>query len=76
MRLSLAIECAEREAAGAADFVLTPDWLRERAAGELGLDAGRVRRLPDGGPAGERVGGAARLRTRRRWTSASGRSTG
>src|SRR5205085_4830758 len=30
--LSSAIEHAEREAARAADFVLTPDWLQERAA--------------------------------------------
>ncbi|HVS37433.1 MAG TPA: DUF4912 domain-containing protein, partial [Gemmataceae bacterium] len=32
---SLAIEAAERLAADAADFVLTPDWLRERAAADL-----------------------------------------
>ncbi len=44
--VSLAIEDAERAAASAADFVLTPDWLRERAAAALGLDAGRVRSFP------------------------------
>ena len=44
--LSQAVETAERDAARAADFVLTPDWLRERAAAELGLNGGRVRPFP------------------------------
>ena len=44
--LSLAVEEAEREAAHAADFVLTPDWLRERAAAELGVAGERVRPFP------------------------------
>jgi glycosyltransferase involved in cell wall biosynthesis len=44
--LSREIEAAEREATAAADFVLTPDWLRERAAADLGVDAGRVRAFP------------------------------
>ncbi len=43
---SFLIEAAEREAATAAEFVLTPDWLRERAAAALGVDAGRVRPFP------------------------------
>jgi glycosyltransferase involved in cell wall biosynthesis len=44
--LSLAIEHAERTAARAAGLVLTPEWLREPAVRQLGLDAGRVRILP------------------------------
>jgi glycogen(starch) synthase len=44
--LSREIEKAEREAAHAADCTLTPDWLRERAAAELGIDAERVRAFP------------------------------
>jgi glycosyltransferase involved in cell wall biosynthesis len=40
--LSRQIERTEREAARKAGVVLTPDWLRERAVGELGLDAGRT----------------------------------
>ena len=43
---SFTIEAAEREAATAADFVLAPDWLRERAAAKLGVDGGRVRAFP------------------------------
>ena len=44
--LSLAVEGAERSAARGADFVLTPDWLRQRAAAELGLADERVRPFP------------------------------
>jgi glycosyltransferase involved in cell wall biosynthesis len=44
--LSRAIEQAEREAAHAADRVLTPDWLRDRAVAELGLDGDRVHAFP------------------------------
>jgi glycogen(starch) synthase len=44
--LSREIEKAEREAAHAADYTLTPDWLREQAGLELGIDAGRVRAFP------------------------------
>ena len=44
--LSREIDEAEREAARGADCVLTPDWLREKAIAELGLDAGRVRAFP------------------------------
>ncbi len=40
--LSRAIEQAEREMAHSARCVLTPAWLRERAAGELGLGWERV----------------------------------
>lgn len=40
--ISAAIEAAERQAARAAGCVLTPPWLRERAVGELGLEAGRT----------------------------------
>jgi len=44
--LSLIVEGAERAAASAADFVLTPDWLRQRAAAELGVADERVRPFP------------------------------
>ncbi len=44
--ISRAIEDAERAAAATADFVLTPDWLCDRAGAALGLDAGRVRSFP------------------------------
>jgi glycosyltransferase involved in cell wall biosynthesis len=44
--LSQAIEEAEREVAQVADCVLTPDWLRERAIKELGLEGGRVHAFP------------------------------
>ena len=44
--LSRAVEEAEQEAAHAADFVLTPDWLAERAAAELGVAGERVRPFP------------------------------
>jgi hypothetical protein len=40
--LSRSIEQAERAAGRAACHVLTPDWLRDRAVAELGLDGGRV----------------------------------
>ncbi|HZY84659.1 MAG TPA: DUF4912 domain-containing protein, partial [Gemmataceae bacterium] len=40
--LSLEVEEAEKEAAAAADCVLTPDWLRERAAADLGVEVGCV----------------------------------
>jgi glycosyltransferase involved in cell wall biosynthesis len=52
--LSRAIEEAEREAARRAGCVLTPAWLRDRAAAELGLDGGRVRAFPmEGRPPSE-----------------------
>ncbi len=44
--LSLEVERAERAAAQAADCILTPDWLRDRAAFELDVEAGRVRAFP------------------------------
>jgi glycosyltransferase involved in cell wall biosynthesis len=44
--LSREVEEAERAAAGAVDCVLTPEWLRDRAAAELGLGNGRVRAFP------------------------------
>jgi glycogen(starch) synthase len=44
--LSLEIEGAERRVARAAACVLTPDWLRDKAAQQLGLDNGRVRAFP------------------------------
>src|SRR5439155_13404958 len=44
--LSLEIAEAEREAAGTAACVLTPDWLKERATRDLGLDGGRVVAFP------------------------------
>ena len=46
LELSREIQVAERAAARAADCVLTPHWLRDRAAAELGLDNGRVRAFP------------------------------
>jgi glycosyltransferase involved in cell wall biosynthesis len=39
-KLSLEVEEAEREAAAAADCVLTPDWLHPRAAAYLGVEEG------------------------------------
>jgi glycosyltransferase involved in cell wall biosynthesis len=44
--LSLEIAAVEREAAGTAACVLTPDWLKGRAAHDLGLDGGRVVAFP------------------------------
>jgi hypothetical protein len=44
--LSLAIAAAERELAGRASCVLTPDWLRDRVASDLGLADGRVVAFP------------------------------
>jgi glycosyltransferase involved in cell wall biosynthesis len=44
--LSRAIETAERAAAQAANTVLTPHWLRERAQAELGVDASRLHGFP------------------------------
>jgi glycosyltransferase involved in cell wall biosynthesis len=44
--LSRAIEAAERRAARTAQCVLTPEWLRERAIAELGMDGGCVRSFP------------------------------
>jgi 1,2-diacylglycerol 3-alpha-glucosyltransferase len=44
--LSRAIQEAERTMARAASCVLTPDWLRERAITELGMDGVRVRAFP------------------------------
>lgn len=44
--LSLAVQQAERETAQAASYVLTPDWLRDRAIDELALDGARVRAFP------------------------------
>jgi hypothetical protein len=43
--LSLAIEEAERQAAQSAGCVLTPHWLRDRAAADLGLN-GSLRAFP------------------------------
>jgi glycosyltransferase involved in cell wall biosynthesis len=45
-QLSQDIEEAEREAAAAADCVLTPDWLRERAAADLGVEDGCLNGFP------------------------------
>jgi glycosyltransferase involved in cell wall biosynthesis len=44
--LSRAIENAEREAARTASCLLTPDWLRARAAAEFGLDVSRFHAIP------------------------------
>jgi glycosyltransferase involved in cell wall biosynthesis len=44
--LSREIEAAERRAVRAADCVLTPDWLRDRAAAELRAPADRVVPFP------------------------------
>jgi glycosyltransferase involved in cell wall biosynthesis len=44
--LSLEIQEAERAVAWAADCVLTPEWLRDQAIAELGLDGPRVRAFP------------------------------
>jgi glycosyltransferase involved in cell wall biosynthesis len=45
-KLSEEIAEAEREAAAAADCVLTPDWLRERAAADLGVEEGCLHGFP------------------------------
>jgi glycogen(starch) synthase len=44
--LSREIEALEREAVRSANCVLTPDWLRDKAAAELRLPAGRVVAFP------------------------------
>ncbi len=44
--LSRSIQAAERTVARFAGCVLTPDWLRERAVTELGVDGERVRAFP------------------------------
>jgi len=44
--LSRAIQEAERAVARSAACVLTPDWLREQAIAELGMDGVRVRSFP------------------------------
>jgi glycosyltransferase involved in cell wall biosynthesis len=44
--LSLEIEQTEKAIAQSADCVLTPEWLRQRAAAELALEAERVRGFP------------------------------
>jgi glycosyltransferase involved in cell wall biosynthesis len=44
--MARAIREAEREAARAADCILTPYWLRERAAAELEVDDDRIRDFP------------------------------
>jgi glycogen(starch) synthase len=44
--LSRAVEEAERAAAGAAEVVLTADWLRPQAVAALGLDPDRVHAFP------------------------------
>jgi glycosyltransferase involved in cell wall biosynthesis len=44
--LSRAIQEAERSIARAASCVLTPEWLRDRAIRELGMDGLRVRSFP------------------------------
>jgi glycogen(starch) synthase len=47
--LSEEIARAERQAAGDAACVLTPHWLHERAAAELGVEPGRVHPFPTEG---------------------------
>jgi len=44
--LSLEIQQAERQLAHAVDCILTPDWLRERAITELGIDSECVHAFP------------------------------
>ncbi len=44
--LSRAIEAAERDAARTAACLLMPDWLKERATAELGVQGGRVVAFP------------------------------
>jgi glycosyltransferase involved in cell wall biosynthesis len=44
--LSRAIQEAERAIARSVNYVLTPDWLREQAIAELGMDGVRVRSFP------------------------------
>lgn len=44
--LSLEIEKAERDIALMIDCILTPDWLRERAIGELAVDGRRIHPFP------------------------------
>jgi glycosyltransferase involved in cell wall biosynthesis len=44
--MSRAIEEAERSTARAVPCILTPEWLRERAIAELGIDGERVRSFP------------------------------
>ena len=44
--LSLAIEKTERAIAGAADCILMPPWLRDRAIKELAIDSRRVYAFP------------------------------
>ncbi len=44
--LSLEIQQAERELARAVDCVLTPDWLREKAVAELGINGTQVHPFP------------------------------
>jgi glycogen(starch) synthase len=43
---SLEIEQAEHELVRTVDCLLTPNWLRERAMAEFGLDTGRVHAFP------------------------------
>ena len=42
----LEIAAAEREVTRRAACVLAPDWLRDRAVAELGIESGRVRAFP------------------------------
>jgi glycosyltransferase involved in cell wall biosynthesis len=44
--LSQEVQRVEREVAQSADRILTPDWLRERAAAELGVAADKVAAFP------------------------------
>src|SRR5262249_4850240 len=44
--LSREIMQAERELAHAVDCILTPDWLRDRAITEFGVDGARVHEFP------------------------------
>jgi glycogen(starch) synthase len=44
--LSLEIQQAERAVARGADCILTPEWLRQQAATELGVDGARVHAFP------------------------------
>jgi glycosyltransferase involved in cell wall biosynthesis len=45
-QLSRDIQQAERELAHAVDCILTPDWLRDKAIAEFGIDGARVQAFP------------------------------
>jgi glycogen(starch) synthase len=44
--LSLEIQRVERELAHSVDCILTPDWMRDRAIGEFGIDGEHVHAFP------------------------------